>query len=158
MSIDELVGARPSVALAAGAGAVSSPAEAVATLALRCGLAYVFLIFGAEKVVDWRGWAVVFPPALADFLEHASRLEMAMIVRLLGYGELVLGLNLALGVFTRSTAAAAASLLLFAVVVMGSTGIGVRDTGLAAAAVAVAVLGGGPWSFDARLGRPKGKP
>jgi uncharacterized membrane protein YphA (DoxX/SURF4 family) len=122
---------------------------AVAQLSLRAGLAYVFLTFGYEKIVDWRGWATMLPPELASVLEVSSGLRLATLLNALGYVEVILGLHLAIGFFTRSTAAASALLLTLAVLVMGSTGIGVRDVGLLSAAVAVAFVGGGPWSLDA---------
>jgi uncharacterized membrane protein YphA (DoxX/SURF4 family) len=124
---------------------------AVAQLSLRAGLAYVFLIFGSGKLVDWRGWATMLPPEVAHRIESSGGLDLPTLMHLLGYVEVILGLHLAFGFFTRGAAAVSAVILALAVLVMGSTGIGVRDAGLLSAAVAVAFAGGGSWSLDAWL-------
>lgn len=139
--------------LTAAKAVVANPslAGAAAQLSLRTGLAYVFLTFGHHKIVDWRGWATMLPPELAHVLETSSGLDLATLLHSLGYLEVILGLHLALGFFTRGAALVSALLLTGVVLVMGSTGIGVRDAGLLSAAVAVAFVGGGSWSLDAWL-------
>lgn len=131
-------------------GAVeNATANAAAAITLRLGLGYVFLRFGVEKILDWRGWAVVLPPAFADLLHAWTGFSVAALLRGLGYLEVVLGLHLVLGFFTRASATGCALILAGAVLLMGSTGIGVRDAGLLAMAVALAIGGGGSWSLDA---------
>jgi len=138
--------------LPAGASAIteSHAAAAGAALSLRLGLGYVFLTFGVEKIVDWHGWSVLFPPALSALVTAWSGLAFGSFLRLLGYVEVVLGLHLVLGLFTRAAATGCALLLVGAVAMMGRTGIGVRDCGLLAMAVAVVLGGAGAWSCDGR--------
>jgi uncharacterized membrane protein YphA (DoxX/SURF4 family) len=125
--------------------------HALAALVLRLGLAYVFVRFGIEKIVDWHGWAVVVPAAITDQLTLALGMTTAGLFRVFGYAEVLIGTHLAVGFLTRGAAAAATVVLAGAVMVMGTTGIGVRDLGLLCAAVTIALQGAGSWSVDARL-------
>ena len=119
------------------------------SLALRLGLAYVFVTFGCEKVADWRGWTPMLSGPWTQWIVAWTGVPLATFLRMLGYGEIVLGLHLALGFCTRTASALAVALLATVVVVMGRTGIGVRDVGLLAAAIALVCAGGGAFALDA---------
>lgn len=126
----------------------------LAPLVLRLGLAYVFVTFGCEKIAEWRDWAPMVSGATTDWIAVRTGLTLATLLRLLGYGEIVIAVHLALGFCTRTAAAVAVVLLGAVVVTMGRTGIGVRDVGLLAAAAALVSLGGGALALDAYATEP----
>lgn len=128
--------------------------HSLAPLVLRLGLAYVFVTFGCEKIADWRDWAPMVSGGATDWVAVHTGIALATLLRLLGYGEIVIAVHLAFGFCTRAAAALAVVLLGAVVATMGRTGIGVRDVGLLAAAAALVSLGGGALAVDAYTTEP----
>lgn len=121
-----------------------------AALALRLGLAFVFVRFGGQKIVDWHGWTTLLPAVFTEPLTAALGGSHVSLLRALGYVEVVVGVHLALGLWTRAAATVAVLVLVGAVMTMGTSGIGTRDVGLLGAAVAIAMQGADRYSLDAR--------
>jgi uncharacterized membrane protein YphA (DoxX/SURF4 family) len=107
-----------------------------ATLVLRIGLAFVFGIFAVDKIfqaplhVAWFAW---IPPWL-------SFIPQNLFLYGLGAVEFVLALMLIGGKFVRLAALACATFLLGVVLSFGINEITVRDIGLIAMALALAML------------------
>jgi uncharacterized membrane protein YphA (DoxX/SURF4 family) len=128
-----------------------SPPHAAAALALRLGVAFVFLRFGIQKSVDGHAWTILVPAAFTAPLTAATGVPDVAWLRLLGYVEVLVGLHVALGLWTRAAAGVAVIVLVGAVIAMGTSGIGTRDVGLLGAAAAIVIQGAGRYGLDARL-------
>jgi len=105
-------------------------------LALRLGLAALYLWFGFSQLFDSVNW-VSWVPEWAVNLLHISP---AMIVFLNGMLEVTLGSLLALGFFVRPTALVLAAHLAIITLDIGFTAIGVRDFALTMATLALALI------------------
>lgn len=108
-------------------------------LALRIGLALVFLWFGADKFIHPQYWADAWlPRGLADL---AVRMGMSVrdLMFLNGIFEVLVAVSLVSGFFVRTFAALAVAFLavVFVVHVGGATEVVIRDIGLIGALVAL---------------------
>ncbi len=117
-----------------------------APIVVRLAIALVFLWFGSNQIMapgEWFGY-------LPGFVPEQS---MAMFVTFNGIGEIILGLLLVMGLFTRIVALLLALHLLGIIFFVGYNEIGVRDFGLMLAALSIALHGHDSWCFDARFSR-----
>ena len=117
-----------------------------APIVVRLAIALVFLWFGSNQIMapgEWFGY-------LPGFVPEQS---MAMFVTFNGIGEIILGLLLVMGLFTRIVALLLALHLLGIIFFVGYNEIGVRDFGLMLAALSIALQGHDSWCFDARFSR-----
>jgi uncharacterized membrane protein YphA (DoxX/SURF4 family) len=121
---------------------------AVASTILRLGLATVFLAFGIWKAHSPVAWVIFMPNWVAGAVTDLESIDALGVLRLMGFLEAILGLQLLLGLFTRATAFLCTLLLGGIVIHVGFDQIGVRDLGLMATAFALSFVGGGPWSLD----------
>lgn len=126
----------------------SEPNVAPASTILRLGLAAVFLVFGIWKARSPVGWVIFLPNWVAGAVSDIESLDALGALRLMGFFEAVLGLQLLLGIFTKTTALLCALLLGGIVLHVGFDQVGIRDLGLLMAAVALCLAGGGPWTVD----------
>ena len=117
-------------------------------LILRLGVAVVFLSFGLGKLFHPADWILFVPSWLTGFLLHQKGLTVYVFLRVQGIIEIVIGVQLALGVLTRLTACAASLLLLLIVYSIGLDPIGIRDIGIFFSSIAIFILGPGEWSID----------
>lgn len=108
-----------------------------AALALRLGLAFVFLYFGVDKFFHPQAWFVWVPSwmlnATPENLQNPFMYAQ-------GAAETLLGLGLLLGVWLRTVTILSGLLLLWIVLLLNIpkiTDVGVRDVGLLAAIVAL---------------------
>lgn len=111
---------------------------------LRVGMALVFLWFGISQLSDTAMWVRLIPEWVMD----ATGFTASMFVHFNGAFEVVLGLCLLLGYFTRVSAFLLGLHLLSIMVDVGLTAIGVRDFGLFIAMVAIFAHGISPLSID----------
>src|SRR3989344_8048845 len=103
---------------------------------LRAGLVMLFLWFGLSQVTaptDWVAWAPQWTESLG--------LSAATVVLLNGLFEVVLGVLLAIGIYTRIVAFLLSLHLLFIAYEIGYNDIGVRDFALAVATFSLALFG-----------------
>ncbi|OGG80591.1 hypothetical protein A3A39_01415 [Candidatus Kaiserbacteria bacterium RIFCSPLOWO2_01_FULL_54_13] len=116
---------------------------------LRAGLVVLYLWFGFSQVsnpVDWVAWVPMWPTELTG-------LSAESIVLLNGGFEIVLGVLLAVGFYTRIAAFLLSLHLFFIAYEIGWNDIGVRDFALAAATLALALGGPDQYSLDKRINR-----
>lgn len=109
-------------------------ASAFAPYVLRWGLAAVILWFGSQQLLNSEAWTLWVPswPGI-------SSIDPLIIVRLNGIFELVTGLMLVTGFYARTAAFLLFLHLCLIIVDIGIDPTGVRDFGLAAALLAIAL-------------------
>jgi uncharacterized membrane protein YphA (DoxX/SURF4 family) len=103
---------------------------------LRLGLAAVFLWFGFSQLMDGVNWVSWVP----EWAVSVLRIPPAMIVLLNGAFEVAAGALIALNLFTRWAALALALHLAVITFDIGANAVGVRDFGLTAATMALALF------------------
>lgn len=115
---------------------------------LRIGLALVFLWFGYMQLANTQMWIGLIP----EWVTGMSGLEAATLVRFNGAFEIVFGLCLLAGFYTRIVALFLAlhmiHVFLTILMAQGLNGIAIRDFGLVVAAVTLFMLGEHGWSVD----------
>ncbi len=105
---------------------------------LRIGFAIVLLWFGIHKLIDpafWSGYAAAWATALLP-------ISLALFFRIAGVIEILVGLAILSGKYTRIGATAACIWLVLVILNLFTNGgwdIAVRDIGLFAAALALAL-------------------
>lgn len=114
---------------------------------LRIGIALVFIWFGASQLLNSSEWISLIPK-WAISLSHVSANTL---VHFNGAFEVVFGLALLLGWFTRITAFFLALHMISITFDVGYTSIGIRDFGLSMAAIAIFLHGSHHLSIDAKL-------
>jgi uncharacterized membrane protein YphA (DoxX/SURF4 family) len=116
---------------------------------IRIGLSGVLLWFGTREIftpAEWIGYVPMWAVAL-------SGVSAASIVLLNGILEIISGLLILLGVFTRLAALAMGLHLVLIAFSLGYNSIAVRDMGLAAAFFGIALAGGGAYSLTSLRSR-----
>ena len=121
----------------------------LAPIVLRWGMALVFLWFGAQQILNAGAWTGLMPA----WIVSASGLKATTLVHLNGSFEVVFGLSLLLGYFTRLTAFLLAFHMLDIVLTVGYSPIGVRDFGLLIGTLVICLHGMDAWSLDYLLGK-----
>ena len=114
-------------------------------IVLRLGLAGVILWFGMSQLADPQMWAAWVPGWAAMFAPAQTLVVFNGIV------EMVLGVLLALGLFTRLAALLLALHVLSIAVAVGYNDIGVRDVGLAIALFSVFLSGIDSWCLERKI-------
>ncbi|MDO8657005.1 MAG: DoxX family protein [Nanoarchaeota archaeon] len=115
-----------------------------APILLRLALSFVFLWFGLNQLFD----AETFRGYLPEFL-LASEYGITIIV-LNGIFETVLGILLAIGLFTRVVSFVLGLHLIGIAVGLGYNDIAIRDIGLALATFSITIGGMDTWCVDFR--------
>lgn len=127
-----------------------------APLFLRLGLAFVFVLFGLQKLLN--------PSQTTAEIQLLLNFELADAAALnyyLGLIEMTIAAALVFGLRVRWFALAASlmtSMFLISFFVKYGTSINpdlYRDVGLTGAAIALFLIGAGPWSLDAKFARDK---
>jgi len=101
---------------------------------LRYSLAFVFLWFGFSQISDITSWIPFVPENLANIMNPA------ILVFINGVFEMIAGMLIALGVLVRPLAFILGAHLFFIAISIGLTSVGVRDIGLALAAVSLGFI------------------
>src|SRR3989339_648763 len=122
-----------------------------APVTLRLGMSFVFLWFGLNQFFNPAAFLGYLPPAIFE----SSFAHAAVIAN--GIFEVVFGLLLALGLYTRITAAILALHLLVITIELGDNDIAIRDIGLTTATIAIALGGADIWCLETRLKQKKAK-
>ena len=110
---------------------------------LRIGLAFVFIWFGVMQLQAPAHWTSFLP----SFLKSMP-ISGVTFVLLNGVFEIVAGILIAIGAWTRITALLLALHLFGIAGTIGLTAVGVRDIGLSVATLALAIGGAGGFSVD----------
>jgi uncharacterized membrane protein YphA (DoxX/SURF4 family) len=116
----------------------------IAPVILRIGLALVFLWFGWQQLSDTALWTGLIPPFYTDL----SGLSAVTFVLINGWFEIIFGILLLLGIFTRVTAFLLALHMLHITFTVGYNGVGVRDFGLAMGIISVFLQGPDRWCLE----------
>jgi uncharacterized membrane protein YphA (DoxX/SURF4 family) len=115
----------------------------------RVGVSLVFLWFGSQQILHSDAW-VSFIPSWATSLSGLSTLTL---LHINGAFEIVFGLCLFAGYFTRVSALLLALHMLDIIFIVGYTSIGVRDFGIFIATASVFIYGSDSWSLDNYLNK-----
>jgi len=121
--------------------------ETIGLLLLRLGLGGVFLVFGIDKFFHPKLWSAYMPPWFSGILP----IELFTFIYLLGVFEIIVGVLVLIGLYTRSAAIISAAFLLGIIASLGFNDIVIRDAGLLFLALGIAVLGAGDKSLDAKI-------
>ena len=129
------------------------------TAIVRIGLALVILWFGINQAIDPNSflgylppWAMPHPADIMHFppihIMHNSSIQTTAIIMTNGIFEIILGLLLLLGFYTRIVAFVIALHLLSITLTLGYNDVAIRDFGLTIMAVSLIFSGAGPISID----------
>lgn len=113
---------------------------------LRIGIALIILWFASQQLLHPDKWIGFLP----DFVKSFSLAPITFIY-LNGWFELVAGLLLIFGLFTRVASFLLALHLLGIVFSLGYGATAMRDLGLVFALVSIFINGKDTWAFDSRL-------
>jgi len=114
-----------------------------APVLLRLSLSGVFVWFGTSQLLDAGSWTGFVP----EFVPRLSGISAVSLVHVNGGFEVIAGSLLAIGMFPRLLALLLSLHLLGITASIGLTALGIRDLGLALAALAVAMQGADAWSL-----------
>ena len=117
---------------------------------LRIGMALVFLWFGTSQLMNPQMWTIWVPDWIVNLAPSAE-----FVVYSNGILEIILGIMLLLGFWTRIVAAILAVHLAGIVLSVGYTATGVRDFGLTIATAAVALHGNDAFTLQEYLRKRK---
>ncbi len=121
-----------------------------APIILRIGISLVIIWFGAQQLLDASLWVGYLP----DWT-HALPISQIGLVHLNGLFEVIAGLALLAGFYTRIAAILLALHLLEITYTVGYGQIGVRDFGLTIALLSVFFYGADKWSADRAFDRAR---
>ena len=131
----------------------------IANAVLRISMSLVFLYFGFSQVLNPDMWTGYVPEILTG-----SILTSNNIVMMNGIIELILGIYLITGIYTRVSSLILSVHLLFITLSIGMTPVGVRDFGLAVATLVIFLNGPDIFTLDSlfkkrpKKGKPDSKP
>ncbi|MES2623171.1 MAG: DoxX family protein [Patescibacteria group bacterium] len=111
---------------------------------LRIGISLVFLWFGYSQVSDQVQWVAYVP----EWLPSMLGIQVETFVKLNGIFELVFGIALLAGFWTRTASLLLGLHMLEITHVVGFDATGVRDFGLSIATLAIFLHGRDRWSVD----------
>ncbi len=115
-----------------------------APIILRIGISLVFLWFGSQQLLNTNSWISFIP----DWVVNISHLSAQTLVHFNGAFEIVFGICLLFGYFTRITALLLALHMLDITFTVGYTSIGIRDFGLSIATLSIFLYGVDAWCLD----------
>ncbi len=121
-----------------------------APLVLRIAIACVVLWFGWQQIAHPTNWVRVLPP-----WTHSLPIASLSLIAINGWFEIIFGLALLVGFYTRFVALILALHIFDIAYTLGYGAIGVRDFGLAVAALSIAMGEAGELSLDRFLEKKK---
>ena len=114
------------------------------TTIIRIALALVLLWFGIDEIINPENWFGYIPQWFNNFIPFS--LETFFLLN--GIFEIIIGVLLFIGLYTRIIAFIAAFHLLSITIAVGYNDIGIRDFGLTLMAVSLIFSGAGVLSLD----------
>jgi len=114
---------------------------------LRVGISLVFLWFAFQQLTDTATWTGFVP----DIAMSLSGLSAETLVLINGVFEMLAGLALVAGFYTRLAATLLALHMFHLVYIVGYSAIGVRDFGIAIATLSIALSEIDQWTLDKYL-------
>ena len=111
---------------------------------VRIGLALVLLWFGIDEILNPEDWFGYVPSYISSNLPFS----LDFFISLNGIFEIIIGVFLLIGLYTRIIAFIAALHLLSITIAVGYNEIGVRDFGLTMMAISLIFSGAGVLSLD----------
>lgn len=118
-------------------GEMSVKMKLLAPAVVRVGLSLVFLWFGSQQLMDAEAWSGLIPSSIVSI----SGINAVTFVYLNGVFEIIFGLCLLIGFFTRISALLLALHLFGIMFTVGYNDVGVRDFGLFLATVSIFLHG-----------------
>jgi len=115
-----------------------------ATVVIRISLALVLLWFGIDEIINPENWFGYVP----SWISYILPFSLETFIFLNGIFEIIIGLLLLIGLYTRIIAFIAALHLLSITIAVGYNEIGVRDFGLTMMAISLIFSGAGVLSLD----------
>ncbi len=111
---------------------------------LRIAVSLVFLWFGTQQLIDASSWVRLVP----EFVLSITGMSATTLVHLNGAMEVVLGLCLLVGFFTRVSALILALHMIHIIAAVGYGPTGIRDLGIALSTLSVFLYGPTRLSVD----------
>ena len=121
----------------------------IAPIIVRIAMSLIFLWFGSQQLINTAAWLSFVP----DFALSMSGLSAVVLVHFNGAFEIVFGICLLAGFFTRTSALLLGLHLLGISLSLGASAIAVRDYGLALATLSIFVYGMDRLGLDTRLNK-----
>ncbi len=118
-----------------------------APVVLRIGISLVFLWFSFQQLTNTDLWTGFVP----DLAVSLSGLSAETLVLFNGVFEMVFGIALLVGFYTRFAAALLSFHMFHLVSIVGYSAIGVRDFGIAMATLSIALAEVDRWTLDTFL-------
>jgi len=115
-----------------------------ATVVIRISLALVLLWFGIDQILNPGNWFGYIPLSISSIIPF----NLGTLILLNGIIEIIMGVLLLIGLYTRIIAFIAALHLLSITIAVGYNEIGVRDFGLTMMAISLIFSGAGVLSLD----------
>ena len=119
----------------------------IAPIILRIAISLVFLWFGSQQLMNPQPWTRLVPDAAIAM----TGLSPIAFILFNGSFEIVFGLCLLFGFFTRATALVLGVHLFLITLSLGLTAIGIRDFGLSLATISIFFHGMDQFSLDWRI-------
>ncbi|MEK7609523.1 MAG: DoxX family protein [Patescibacteria group bacterium] len=119
----------------------------IAPIILRIAMSLVFLWFGSQQLIHPSNWLSFVPDSVVSF----SHLSATILVHFNGAFEIVFGLALLFGFFTRTSALLLGLHLFNITLSLGLSAIAVRDFGLSMATLAIVFYGMDRFCLDYRM-------
>ena len=121
----------------------------ISTLFLRIALGVFFLWFGIDKVLtpsNWLGW-------IPDSIFPVLPFEVAKFILLEGIIEIIVGVLLTIGLFTRVAAAVSSLQMMLIIIFIGFNEATIRDIGLLGGTISLLITGSPALSLDKLIER-----
>ncbi len=130
---------------------LSEKARLYAPAVLRIGISLVFLWFGSQQLINTVNWTSLIPESLTQ----VTGISATTFVLFNGSFEVVFGLAMLFGFFTRVASLLLALHMFHIMFIVGYGQTGVRDFGLAIATTAVFLFGPHAFTLDLWLEKRK---
>jgi uncharacterized membrane protein YphA (DoxX/SURF4 family) len=117
-----------------------------APLTVRYGISIVFILFGISQIRDPISWTGYLPSLISSF-----PISPENFIVINGISEIVLGILLAIGLFTRTVSALLSLHLAGIIISLGYNEIAIRDFGLLMGTLSIFLNGKDDWCLDNKL-------
>lgn len=111
---------------------------------VRIGISLVFLWFGIEQLLHPQMWLALVP----NYAVNLSHLSANTLVLTNGVAEVILGLLLILGIWTKLVSGLLSLHAIHIFTIVGYNAVGVRDFAVAISTISIFLNGADNWSLD----------